>query len=379
MENAVERQKHQSPDTKKREVPFSSNDVRLSPRSWLVVACMVAALLYGIPVAWERIEPFEPETDYRVPYRLSYDYWMIRRYCRRIATEDKTLVLGDSAVWGHYVPKDQTLSHYLNEVGGNDRFVNLGIDGIHPAAMAGLVEHYGQDITDSKVIVNCNLLWTASKRRDLSDRKESDFNHAKLVPQVYPSVPCYKETWARRLGIVVGREVPFFGWVDHLRIAYFDDMDIAAWTIDHPYGNPISELTLELPSPDEPPSTEPVADSWTNKGMRQVNFPWVPLDESFQWRSLRRAVELLKRRGNSVFVLVGPFNEHMLRQESLEAYQDRKRSVQAWLQEQRIPHLVPAALPSQHYADASHPLADGYRLLAEQMLDNESFREFLAN
>ena len=374
MENAVELQKHQSPDTKIREVPFSSNDVRLSPRGWLVVACVVVALLYGIPVAWERIEPFEPETDYRVSYRLSYDYWMIRRYCRRIATDDKTLVLGDSAVWGHYVSKDQTLPHYLNELSGDDRFVNLGIDGIHPA-----VEHYGQDITDSKVIVNCNLLWTASKRRDLSDQKESDFNHPKLVPQVYPPVPCYRESWSRRLGIVVGREVPFFGWVDHLRIAYFEDMDIAAWTIDHPYANPIGEVTLELPSPGEPPSPEPVADSWTNKGMRQVNFPWVELDESLQWRSFRRAVDLLKRRGNSVFVLVGPFNEHMLRQESLEAYQDRKRSVQARLEQQQIPHFVPAALPSEHYADASHPLADGYRLLAEQMLENESFLEFLAN
>lgn len=375
----MERQINQSPETEKREVPFSSNDVRLSPRGWLVVACVVAALLYGIPAAWERIEPFEPETDYRVPYRLSYDYWMTRRYCRRIATEDKTLVLGDSVVWGHYVSKDQTLSHYLNELGGDSRFVNLGIDGIHPAAMAGLVQHYGQDIEGGKVVVNCNLLWTASKRRDLSDRKESDFNHPKLVPQVYPSVPCYKEKWSRRLGIVVGREVPFFGWVDHLRIAYFDDMDIAAWTIDHPYANPVGAVTLKLPSPDEPPSPQPVADSWTNKGMRQVSFPWVPLDESFQWRSFHRAVELLKRRGNSVFVLVGPFNEHMLRQESLEAYRDRKRTVETWLQEQGIPHFVPAALPSEHYADASHPLADGYRLLAEQMLDSDSFREFLAN
>ena len=379
MENAVERQKDESPETEKHEVPFSSNEVRLSPRGWLAVACVAAALFCGIPVAWERIEPFEPGADYRVPYRLSYDYWMIQRYCRRIATEDKTPVLGDSAVWGHYVAKDQTLSHYLNELGGGDRFVNLGIDGIHPAAMAGLVEHYGQDITDSKVVVNCNLLWTASKRRDLSDQKESDFNHPKLVPQVYPTVPCYRESWSRRLGIVVGREVPFFGWVDHLRIAYFEDMDIAAWTIEHPYTNPVGAVTLDLPSPDEPPSTEPVADSWTNKGMRQVNFPWVQLDESFQWRCFRSAVELLKRRGNTVFVLVGPFNEHMLQQESLEAYQDRKRSVEAWLEEQQIPHFVPAALPSEHYADASHPLADGYRLLAEQMLDNKSFREFLAN
>jgi hypothetical protein len=90
-------------------------------------------------------------------------------------------------------------------------------------------------------------------------------------------------------------------------------------------------------------------------------------------------VNLLKRRGNSVFVLVGPFNEHMLRQQSSQAYQGRRRSVQAWLEQQQIPHFVPAALPSEYYADASHPLADGYRLLAKQMLEDESFREFVAN
>jgi len=375
-ENAVERQKNQVPGTDEREVPFASNDVRLSPRGWLATAGAVVVLLYGIPVVWQQIETFQPGTDYRVPYRLSHDYWMIRRYCRGLASEDKTLVLGDSVVWGHYVGKHQTLTHYLNELGGADRFVNLGIDGIHPAAMAGLVEHFGGDISGKKVLVHCNLLWTSSKRHDLSSQKEASFNHPKLVPQFFPAVPCYRESISRRLGIVVGREVSFFGWVDHLRIAYFQTMDIAAWTIDHPYACPIGALTLELPSPDEPPSPEPVAKPWTTKGMRRFKPPWVELDESLQWRCFRRTIEVLRRRGNEVFVLVGPFNEHMLGQESLEIYHTRKRAVQAWLSEQQIPHYVPNALPSHDYADASHPLAEGYRKLAHQLLTNESLRQF---
>lgn len=375
----MKRQRDQLPGTDKREVPFASNNVRLSPRGWLMAAVAVAALLYGIPVVWQQIEAFQPDAGYRVPYRLSHDYWMIHRHYRGLASEDKTLVLGDSVIWGHYVGKHETLTHYLNELGGTDRFANLGIDGIHPAAMAGLVEHYGGEISCKKVLVHCNLLWTSSKRHDLSSQKEASFNHPKLVPQFFPPVPCYRESISRRLGIIVGREVPFFGWVDHLRIAYFQAMDVAAWTIEHPYARPVFALTLELPSPDEPPSPEPVAKPWTAKGIRKFNPSWVELGESLQWRCFRRTIEVLRRRGNEVFVLVGPFNEHMLGDESLGVYRMRKRAVQSWLSEQQIPHYVPAALPSDDYADASHPLAEGYRRLAERVIGQESFQRFQSN
>jgi len=268
--------------------------------------------MFLIPILWARFEKLQPGPDYRVPYRLSHDYWFVRRYFGRVAAEDKTLVLGDSVVWGHYVGKEETLSHYLNELTGSDRFANLGIDGIHPAAMAGLVEHYGTDIAGKRVLVHLNLLWMSSRRHDLTSGKESTLNHPKLVWQFYPAVPDYRASLSERIGIVVGRNVPFFGWVDHLRIAYFEDRDLPRWTLEHPYANPASAVTLELPSPDEPPSPEPVAKPWTAKGIRPFNPPWVELEHSLQWRSFRRTIEVLRSRGNNVFVLVGPFNEHML-------------------------------------------------------------------
>ena len=41
-------------------------------------------------------------------------------------------------------------------------------------------------------------------------------------------------------------------------------------------------------------------------------------------------------------------------------------------------HVVTAALlPSEQYADASHPLAAGYRSLAEQLVKDEAFAAFL--
>jgi hypothetical protein len=358
------------------EVPFSSNAVRLSFGEWIVALGLTCALMYLIPALWVRIEPFQPGPDYRLPYRLSNDYWMAARHFRQAASGERTMVLGDSVVWGHYVGKDETLSHYLGEIGGGEPFANLGVDGIHPAALAGLVEHYGGDISDRDVLLNCNLLWMSSKRHDLTIKKEFSFNHPSLAPQFFPRIPCYRESLSGRIGIAVEREVPFLGWANHLQIAYFENTDLPIWTIDHPYANPAAAVTLELPSADEPPSPEPVAEPWTSKGMAKFNPSWVELETSFQWSRFQRTIEIIHPRGNRVFVLVGPFKEHKLTEESLKVYKERKREAEAWFREHDIPCAIPAALPSEQYADASHPLREGYRGLAEWLWEEEAFVNF---
>jgi len=360
------------------DVPFGSNAVRLSPREWLVALGLVAAALYLVPIGWQCVERFQPEADYRMPFRLGEDYWMFNRYSDRACSEGQTLVLGDSVVWGHYVAKEETLSHYLNRRAGREQFANLGIDGIHPAAMAGLVETYGRDIAAKRVVLHCNLLWMSSKRHDLQTRKEFAFNHPRLVPQFFPSIPCYTEPFDVRLGIVIGRRLPFQGWTNHVQAAYFKNNSLQAWTLEHPRRNPAGAVTLELPSPDEPPSPVPVAEPWTEKRIRPFNPAWVELETSFQWESFRRTVEILRRRGNRVFVLVGPFNEHMLTDTSRGVYQARKREVEAWLRQNDVPHRIPPPLPSHLYADASHPLADGYRMLADELFETKTFADFLS-
>jgi len=369
--------------SEKRVVPFGSNAVRLSPRQWLVALAIIAAVLIGLPHAWEAVEQANIDTDYRLPYRLSDDYWTFSRWASAAARagpgRPQTLVVGDSVIWGHYVSPSETLSGHLNacETNALVSYANLGVDGIHPAAMAGLLEYYGRDIADRDVILHCNLLWLSSKRHDLSTRKEFAFNHPRLVPQFAPRIPCYRESADARLAIAVGRHLGFLAWADHVRIAYFDSKDLASWSLDQPYDCPVDAVTLTLPSPAEPPTPPPDARPWTEKGIRQFGPAWVPLEESFQWASFRTAVEVLRRRGCRVFVLVGPFNEHMLEDESLRAYKRMTTEVAAWLQAQGIPHLVPAALPSGLYADASHPLSEGYQLLAKQLLANEEFRAWL--
>ena len=370
----------QPPDMKKsqteKEVPFASNEVRLSVRQWLVAVAILVVSYHLVPAAWRRIEPFEPGSDYRLPFRLADDYWMYDRYCRSVCRPDKTLVVGDSVVWGHYVGKDQTLSHYLNELSATDRFVNLGVDGIHPAAMAGLLDCHGRKIANRNVILHCNLLWMCSARRDLSEAKEFAFNHARLVPQFSPQIPCYRESLGGRLGIVIERNLSILEWVRHLSIAYFDNSDLPRWTMENPYANPAAAVTLELPSPDEPPDPKPVAEPWTAQGINRANFPWVELDESFQWGRFKNALDTLQARGNRVFVLVGPLNEHMLTDQSRQAYARRKAEVADWLAANDVLHYVPKALPSETYADTSHPLAEGYRTLAERLLESKTFDEY---
>ena len=149
--------------------------------------------------------------------------------------------------------------------------------------------------------------------------------------------------------------------------------------MEHPYACPFSAVTLALPSPDELPSPPPVAEPWTKSGLfEKTDAAWVDLETSIQWQSFRRVVDILKRRGNQVFVLVGPFNEHMLTDKSRQTYRKRLDCVQSWLESQQLPHLVARLLPSDDYADTSHPLAEGYAKLARQVMDSDEFKEFLA-
>jgi len=349
-----------------------SHYVRLSGRQWLIVAAALLVFIAFAPLVWERIEGFNPGGDYRVPYELSNDYWLYHRHCRLACEQGKILVVGDSVVWGHYVEPDQTLSHYLNELSGSDAFVNLGADGTHPAALQGLLKYYGSDIAGRTVLLHLNPLWMSSSKHDLQTTKEFRFNHPDLVPQFTPKIPCYKAPLSTRIRIAIHREMPFANWTSHMRAAYFQNLDLAAWTIEHPYDCPVTAMTQKLPeprAPERPPQT-----TSASKEPKKQDMAWVDLESSLQWHFFRQAVQRLQERGNNVFVLVGPFNEHMLTDQNKVTYGKLKEGVEAWLQANRIPYLMPAALPPECYIDASHPPAEGYALLAKSLMDSPSFK-----
>lgn len=356
----------------KSEVSFGSNAIRLSAIEWIVVGIVCAAIASFGPRFWERVEKIEIGPDSRLPYELSSDYWLYGRYCRSDCSQYETLVIGDSVIWGHYVSMDNTLSACLNRNAGRERFANLGVDGFHPAALGGLLKYYGRAISGRKVVIQLNPLWMSSAKHDLQTEKEFRFNHPKLVPQFIPEIPCYKESFSGRVSIAVDRYIPLFAWTSHLKIAYYDNMDLPTWTMEHPYANPMAAITLAPAASNDESLVE--NKSWVEKGLNKDDMRWVEASTSLQWRFFRNTIQLLKARGNTVFVLVGPFNEHMLTDDSLNAYRKLKGEIKSWLDDNKIAYYMPPVLPSEVYCDASHPMAKGYAMLAKELCDSDSFK-----
>jgi hypothetical protein len=350
-----------------------SNGIRLTGREWLGLGLFAVVIIGVTPALWRRAEKFALEPDYRMPHDLSNDYWLFERFAGQAADRYDTLLMGDSVVWGEYVTRQETLAHYLNELTGQERFANLGLDGAHPLALGGLVEFYGESVSGKNVVLQCNPLWMSSPRADLrDDRAAGEFNHPRLVPQFAPSVPAYKAEISPRLGVLVERWLPLSRWAAHLQQTYYDRADIPAWTLEHPYANPLTPLLRGLPPPDHSRRHPPRP--WYTSGIAKQDYPWVDMDTSLQWQAFQGVVELLQQRGNRVFVLVGPFNEHLLTPASQERYQRLKAAIAAWLREKKIPHSLPSPLPSEQYGDASHPLAQGYEELANQLVKAPFFQ-----
>ncbi|MCJ7628657.1 MAG: hypothetical protein MUO50_09745 [Longimicrobiales bacterium] len=345
--------------------PFSSNAVRLSIREWSIVLVALALIAFLVDGLWPRIEKFEPSVDYRIPYDLSEDYWLFDRYCGVMSEANKTLVFGDSFIWGQYVEKEASLTHFLNQHAGSERFVNAGLDGAHPMALGGLIEHYCGSMRDKDVILHLNLLWLSSPQADLQGERELSFNHPQLVPQFNPRIPSYGESVSGRIGVVLARYIPGFEWVGHLQETYFGSADLARWTLEHPYDNPLRQVTLDLP--DSSDKNHADAQPWFVRTQGEQELPWVSLDTSLQWQAFQRLLELLRSRGNRVFVLIGPLNEHMLSPPNAEVYRGMVASAGTWLSDHGFSFFLPSTLPSELYADLSHPLSGGYSILAEEI------------
>ena len=373
------------------DLPFV-NEVRLRPRHWAVVFGVILLVVTLTPALWKKLERFDTGPDYRIPYALSKDYWLYGQRLQRVSPTN-IVVLGDSVVWGEYVLADGTWSHFLNrEAGVTNRFINAGVNGLFPLALEGLIRCYGRPLNHRKVILHCNVLWMTSPKADLSTDKEESFNHAALVPQFFPRIPCYRADASDRLNAIVERNFPFFEWVSHLQSAYFGQQSIPKWTLaeeggDPPrypnvYRNPFSQITLTVPTePQDDPQRGPQSPRhtpWSTNTTGTTHFEWVALDQSLQWHAFQRVIEVLRGRDNDVLVVLGPFNEHLLAGENRPAYRKIHSEIVAWLARNQIPHFIPEPLPSALYADASHPLTEGYQLLAKRLFDDRIFQKWIS-
>jgi len=348
----------------------SSNSIRLSWREWGWAALAAVSALYLVPAILPAAGVRMSRPDYRLPTELSSDYWMFQRWARYSRGHHRAVVLGDSVVWGQYAASDGTLTHCLNSLLGAPVFANLGVDGLHPAAMAGMVRHYGGALHGLPVIVHLNPLWMMSDEQDLRTRGEARFNHPKLVAQFLDRPGPYHPSLGEAGEAVLERYVPFLRWREHIKIAYYGGMPLQEWSLDNPYTLLPDDGGPDALSSDDPGSL-PV--DWVQRGIRPQDAPWVAPADSYQWRCFTAVIDLLRSRGNRVFVLVGPFNTHALTEASRHRYRAVLAAMAEWLERERIPYYAPEALPSELYADASHPLAEGYRKLAEQLLESPSF------
>ncbi|MFI5380523.1 MAG: hypothetical protein ACHRHE_14595 [Tepidisphaerales bacterium] len=375
------------------EPPFGMNEMRLTGRQWLITAAILLVCLLATPRLWKKVERFDTGPDYRIPYTLSKDYWLYERRLEQITDPSQVAVLGDSVVWGEYVQPAGTFSHFLgSETGPTGAFVNCGVNGLFPLALEGLVESYGGALRNRKIILHCNVLWMSSPKADLRVQKEETFNHSRLVPQCTPRIPCYRADASERLSVIIERNVGFSAWVGHIQNTYYDQRSIPAWTLQDDGGsppirpnawrNPLKQITMVVPgeAADDPQRgpRSPRHKPWNHENAEPSRFDWVPLDDSLQWQAFQRVVGHLRSRGNDVLVVVGPFNEHMVAADQRPTYRAMRDGIAAWLAQNRVAFVVPDTLPSELYADASHPLTDGYALLARNICRLETFRQWLA-
>ena len=85
----------------------------------------------------------------------------------------------------------------------------------------------------------------------------------------------------------------------------------------------------------------------------------------------------MEARNNNIFVILGPFNPYILTDESLDRYNVMKNEMENWFEDDGINYRSASDLPSEHYADACHPLKEGYARIAEELFETESFRQWI--
>jgi hypothetical protein len=308
--------------------------------------------------------------NYRIPYSMGENYFLYNRYSKEIAKEKTIPVIGDSVIWGHYTDKDNTLSANLNRLNAKIKFSNMGMDGIHPAAMSGLMDIYTAKFRNRKIIVGINLLWMSSPRHDLSGPVNNEINHKPLLPQFHPEIPSYKPSFEEKITALISRSIPIFSWIDHVRLTRFAGKSFYIWTMENPHEN-IMEYFSHIED------VSKVPDGMQPDKMQEQNIEWITAEKSLQWKFMMGTLLALKKNGNEVAAVITPFNTYMMTEESRKKYFSILAEMEWILRENGITPVIPPVLPKIYFADSSHPTAGGYKLIAEDLMKNREFVEFI--
>jgi hypothetical protein len=339
----------------------------LSLREWLGVGLLVTLLIAVAPGIPFRPSSPEVERDYRIPYPLSSRYDLYRRYTTLAASQFPTLLVGDSVIWGQCARRDQTLAHHLNELTKEPRFANAGLDGMHPVALAELLEHHAPGITRTRVLVQFDPLWMILENASIDKQKGTMFNRPDLIPRLAthfkaPFKDMIAVSWSELLS-----NSSVQSWGERLSDTR---VDFLAWSLDHPYESPLEAISATLPPSEDSPHQRLIP--WNRESGVLSNEVWGDPDKNAEWKAFERLLILLRYRGNSILAVLGPMNEHMMAPAMREGYQTLKQKMAGKLQAKGFRTFVPSLLPSKYYGDICHPLGQGYEELARELLKKES-------
>ncbi len=355
---------------KLKNTPDNADALSLAPRTLMITAAVVLVIVLGI-VPWYAGARQDPRIgdDFRLAHDLRDDYWGYRHAARKVCERYPAVFIGDSVIWGMYVDNANTLTSLLNRRLGREAFGNLAIDGLHPVAMETLVRYCGNAIRGREVYLYWNPLWMNTPLYDLSGDKEFSINHPRLLPQFDRRIKSYRASLDDRVGAFLDRHIAYRGFLHHCRTAFLDNEDFKTRLAKHPAENPLKQCSFTF-DPGEKKKNANSRVTWKQAGIPKQDWPFVAMDKSRQFRSFRAVIRELESRGNRVRVVLGTLNPHMQTPESLARYRKLRAEVAAELARSRVECIDLPELANEEYADASHPLAEGYRTLADFMLKN---------
>lgn len=356
---------------------YSSNAIRLTMKEIIAGIVIFATCVFILlPLCWKQFEKFEFEKDFRLAEKYRDDYWVYQKWANEAAKKYPVVFLGDSVVWGMYVNNENTLPAKLNKLAGKEVVANLAIDGLHSVALEGLLENYAKSIKNKTVILHYNPLWMNSRDYDLSGEKPMRIHHPRLIPQFIDKPASYDEDITARMDAVKEKNFAFFSLLNHIRLAFFDNEDFREWMVENPYANPLKELGKKLEIT-EKEKTANSNDDWSKKGITPQNWDWIPPEKSRQWKALTEIINILQRNNNKVLVMLGPINPYILTPESLSKYRKLQNEMKDFLDKKNVASYIVPDMPSETYADASHPLEKGYQIIADKLYETDFVKKAL--
>lgn len=160
-------------------------------------------------------------------------------------------------------------------------------------------------------------------------------------------------------------------------VDYFGNKSVIAWIMENPYSNPFSAITFQAaPLMRKAPGR---GLDWETKKMKMQSSPFMPFEESVQWKGFLGALDKLKKKNMNVFVLLGPFNIYDLTPKSREKYFTVITEVKKTLDKRGYPwyDCTEGVLPSKTFTDNCHLLKNGHSILAKTMMKDAGFKKWL--